>query len=370
MARISDPNRKQDREGALYEGREVIVKNLHWQASEAELREIFGGVGEVEKARIPRNMAGKSKGSAFITFATPEQAKSAVDKLNGRDIRGRSVLVEVAKPSVGSGKRSATSVIEGAKGRGRSGTPASTNGHGEEDVQMNGTATSPPVQASSSNEGAVAAPRKERTLYLTNIPDTVNDARVRAFLQSFGALKKIILRPDHQGAIVEFGTIADAGRAEMRIPEEAFQFAEGKVVNVVSEQDFFKTKPETREDRLDRKNASAKEKQKGASAKDQQADTNGTTAETKFLPIHRISRPGVGAGRGGGRRGGLGMKMAGVGMSGSRATNDGHGKTADVGGGATTTSQDDPASAAEEKAAKANKSNDDFRAMFMTGKKD
>ena len=70
MVDISDPNRKKDRSGATYEGREVYVGNLDWGVKDEELREAFEQYGTVENVRIPRNVSGKSKGVGFVTFAT------------------------------------------------------------------------------------------------------------------------------------------------------------------------------------------------------------------------------------------------------------------------------------------------------------
>ena len=68
LAKMSDPVHKQNRHGALYEGREVYVSNLDWSATEREVEDLFSKYGKVERVRIPRNLQGKSKGTAFIVF--------------------------------------------------------------------------------------------------------------------------------------------------------------------------------------------------------------------------------------------------------------------------------------------------------------
>ena len=70
VAKMSDPSHKQDRSGALYEGREIYVSNVDWSATEDEIRQIFEKYGTVERIRIPTNMAGKSKGVAFVVFSS------------------------------------------------------------------------------------------------------------------------------------------------------------------------------------------------------------------------------------------------------------------------------------------------------------
>lgn len=292
----------------------------------------------MERVRIPRNVAGKSKGAAFITFSSPQEAQAAIVNLKGREIRGRSIALEIAKPNAGGAKRTATSIVTG---QGRSQTPSADG-----DTHMNGNAASPPASYTSdvaavASAGANGENRKDRTLYLVNIPDTVNDTRVRHFLDQYGALKKIILRPDHRGAIAEFATVADAGKAEMKIPDAQFDFEEGtgRFVEVVEESQFFKTREEWKTNKL---------------GKPSKAGSSGSgSGTTKMLAPPRISRPG----QAGGRRGGLGVKRGGVGLNGPRGTTDGHAHNAPK----------EPEGPDADKVGQQGKSNDDFRAMLAGG---
>jgi squamous cell carcinoma antigen recognized by T-cells 3 len=70
VAKISDPNHKQDRKGPLHEGREIFVANLDWSATEDELSQIFSKYGKVERARIPRKVNGASKGIGYVVFSS------------------------------------------------------------------------------------------------------------------------------------------------------------------------------------------------------------------------------------------------------------------------------------------------------------
>ena len=70
VAKLSDPVHKQDRSGAMEEGREVYAKNVHWAASEDDIASFFSKFGNVESVRIPRNVQGKSKGFAFVVFSS------------------------------------------------------------------------------------------------------------------------------------------------------------------------------------------------------------------------------------------------------------------------------------------------------------
>jgi squamous cell carcinoma antigen recognized by T-cells 3 len=69
-ARISNPGVKQHRSGPLEEGREVYCRNVHWNASEDDVKSLFSKYGTVESVRIPRSVEGKSKGFCYIVFSS------------------------------------------------------------------------------------------------------------------------------------------------------------------------------------------------------------------------------------------------------------------------------------------------------------
>ena len=70
VSKISNPAVKQDRSGAMEEGREVYCRNIPWNASEEDVRILFAKYGEVESVRIPRKIGGQSKGFCFVIFAS------------------------------------------------------------------------------------------------------------------------------------------------------------------------------------------------------------------------------------------------------------------------------------------------------------
>src|SRR6185437_3180380 len=86
------------------------------------------------------------------------------------------------------------------------------------------------VNGDGSNVVETSGERGNRTLGLMNIPDTVNDARIRALVEPFGQLIKIVLRPDHQGAIVEFADVNDAGKASLAL--EGKEIVPGRPLHV------------------------------------------------------------------------------------------------------------------------------------------
>jgi hypothetical protein len=80
-------------------GERLYVGNLSYDASESDLFELFNGSGKVKNAEVVvNNRTQRSKGFAFVTMMTIEDAKKAVADLNGKDFMGRPLVVGGAKP--------------------------------------------------------------------------------------------------------------------------------------------------------------------------------------------------------------------------------------------------------------------------------
>ena len=92
----------------------LYVGNLAFQATEALLEERFSAHGEVASVALMIDRAsGQSRGFAFVEMASPEGARSALAELNGKDLLGRTLRVDVAEE-----RRNGP---VGGGGRGRSG---------------------------------------------------------------------------------------------------------------------------------------------------------------------------------------------------------------------------------------------------------
>jgi RNA recognition motif-containing protein len=77
----------------------IYVGNLPFSATEKDLQETFSKFGEVsEVALISDKFSGRSKGFGFVTFANDEDAKKAIEELDGKDFQGRSLKLSEAKP--------------------------------------------------------------------------------------------------------------------------------------------------------------------------------------------------------------------------------------------------------------------------------
>lgn len=77
----------------------IYVGNLPYKATEDELRDMFGSFGDVNSVRIiTDHESGRSKGFAFVEMANDEQARAAIEELNGAEFIGRPLTVNEAKP--------------------------------------------------------------------------------------------------------------------------------------------------------------------------------------------------------------------------------------------------------------------------------
>lgn len=77
----------------------LFVGNLSFQTSTSQLEGLFADFGEVTKAQVITDRdTGRSRGFGFVEMKTSDQATNAISGLNGREIDGRELQVNVAKP--------------------------------------------------------------------------------------------------------------------------------------------------------------------------------------------------------------------------------------------------------------------------------
>ncbi len=78
----------------------LYVGNLSYDASESDLFELFNGVGDVRNAEVVvNNRTQRSKGFAFVTMGSVDEARRAVSELHGKDFMGRPLQISGAKPA-------------------------------------------------------------------------------------------------------------------------------------------------------------------------------------------------------------------------------------------------------------------------------
>ena len=79
--------------------KKLYVGGLSYNTNEATLKEFFASAGTVETATIIMDkMTNRSKGFGFVEMSTDEEAKKAIETLNGKELDGRTLTVNEAKP--------------------------------------------------------------------------------------------------------------------------------------------------------------------------------------------------------------------------------------------------------------------------------
>jgi len=82
----------------------LYVGNLSFQTSSEDLKEAFSAAGTVESASIIEDReTGRSRGFGFVEMATPEEAAAAIEQFNGKDLGGRNLTVNEARPKADRG---------------------------------------------------------------------------------------------------------------------------------------------------------------------------------------------------------------------------------------------------------------------------
>lgn len=77
----------------------LYVGNLSYSMRDDTLRQQFAAFGHVETARVMMERdSGRSKGFGFVEMATPAEAQAAIRGLNGKEVDGRALTVNLARP--------------------------------------------------------------------------------------------------------------------------------------------------------------------------------------------------------------------------------------------------------------------------------
>jgi RNA recognition motif-containing protein len=77
----------------------LFVGGLAWATTDETLNSYFAKAGKVVSAKVIRDrMSGRSKGYGFVEMSTDEEAKKAIDELNGKELDGRAIRVSEARP--------------------------------------------------------------------------------------------------------------------------------------------------------------------------------------------------------------------------------------------------------------------------------
>lgn len=130
-----------------------------------------------------------------------DAADAAIDKLHNTAWKSRTLVVErsIQKP-----KRKAIALHPSVSASPEPSTLTHSNGHGAE----NGATENGTTEMDTSRLA-------ERSIAMLNLPDTVNLARLEKLFEPYGTVRKLQLRPDRGGAIVEFAHVQMIGRARL-----------------------------------------------------------------------------------------------------------------------------------------------------------
>jgi len=80
-------------------GTKLYVGNLSFNTTENELQELFAQAGAVQEVTLMQDkFTGKSRGFAFVTMGSEQDAQNAISKFNGQTIEGRPLTVNEARP--------------------------------------------------------------------------------------------------------------------------------------------------------------------------------------------------------------------------------------------------------------------------------
>ena len=77
----------------------LFVGNLSFQTGENELQDLFAQAGPVTSVNLMLDkMTGRSRGFAFVEYATPGDAEKAIAQFHDKDFQGRKITVNIARP--------------------------------------------------------------------------------------------------------------------------------------------------------------------------------------------------------------------------------------------------------------------------------
>jgi len=80
-------------------GTKLYVGNLSFNTTENELQELFSQAGAVQEVTLMQDkFTGKSRGFAFVTMGSEQDAQNAISKFNGQTVEGRALTVNEARP--------------------------------------------------------------------------------------------------------------------------------------------------------------------------------------------------------------------------------------------------------------------------------
>ncbi|KAG5438569.1 hypothetical protein PCANB_002674 [Pneumocystis canis] len=215
IVNISDSSKKKNRKEATSEEREIIISNISPESTKDDLIKLFSKYGTLESVRLIHDKnSGSHKGFCYIIYSTAEEAQSALNA-DKQELHSKVLSVKITKIK-------------------------------NKDIEKkNEDDKSIPCENQSTEEKIKPGLRfheiKDRSLGILYLPDTVNQTRIENVFKNYGEINKIELRPDHQGAIVQYKHASDAGKAAMAL--DGYTFSDKKI-RIVTVETLLQHKPQ------------------------------------------------------------------------------------------------------------------------------
>ena len=77
----------------------IYIGSLSYKVIEEDLKQVFEAFGQVESVKIIKDRySGASRGFGFVEMPNEEESKAAIEGLNGRELKGRKIIVNEAHP--------------------------------------------------------------------------------------------------------------------------------------------------------------------------------------------------------------------------------------------------------------------------------
>ena len=100
--------------------KKLFVGGLSWDTTDDGLRQAFASYGEITEAKVITDRdTGRSRGFGFVTFDQDEDAKTAISKMNGMNLDGKTIKVNEAQQKSARGGGRSGGGFGGGRGSGR-----------------------------------------------------------------------------------------------------------------------------------------------------------------------------------------------------------------------------------------------------------
>ncbi|KAJ5786660.1 uncharacterized protein N7503_011872 [Penicillium pulvis] len=155
----------------------LYVGNVHFSITENDLQNVFEPFGELEFVQLQKDETSRSKGYAFVQFRDPNQARDALEKMNGFDLAGRAIRV-----GLGNDKFTPDSNTTRPQGPSASQTNfqgSSFSGHGGRGVQAGGSNNFDRAGGRESEKGTGASALDDTDVAGVNFNNYSRDALMR-----------------------------------------------------------------------------------------------------------------------------------------------------------------------------------------------